>query len=58
MTRLQPVKAYWRKLPDRPEAFFAVHAELRDARVSDLCLREVAQALEAMKNEPAERERV
>lgn len=28
MTRLRPVSAYWRKIPERPDAFAHVHLEL------------------------------
>lgn len=38
MTRIQRVIGYWRKYPDRPDAFEAIHAELAEARERDRIL--------------------
>lgn len=36
MTRLRPVAAYWRRLPERPDMFVQVHLELARAYERDL----------------------
>ena len=51
MTRLRPVSAYWRKIPDRPDAFARVHVELGRAYLLEMERRaseehELAQELE------------
>lgn len=35
MTRLSPVRAHWRKLPERPDVFERIHAELAAAYERD-----------------------
>ncbi|WP_185973503.1 hypothetical protein [Mesorhizobium sp. WSM4303] len=55
MTRIIWRRAHPVRLPDKDTP---VHRELLEARVADLCLKEVAQALEAMKPEqPAQEAR-
>lgn len=34
-TRLRPVAAHWRRIPDRPDAFLQVHLELGHAYLRD-----------------------
>lgn len=36
MTRLRPVSAYWRKIPERPDAFAQVHLELGRAYLLEM----------------------
>lgn len=55
MTRLQPVRAYWRKAPVRPDAYEAVHAELEGAYRLDQVLREIDQALSDLTQEQVAR---
>ena len=52
------IPAHIRRKPAKPETYRKTHDELLNARVSDLCAKAIAQALESMKPEQAERERV